>query len=56
MIQGHVKLIEKDHRKAIVRTEYDDLVVLRILDEAKVDVGDMDDGVNGAVNVVHMWA
>lgn len=41
MIQGHVKLMDKDHRKAIVRTEYDDLVVLRILDGTKVDVGDI---------------
>ncbi len=41
MIQGHVKLIDKDHRKAIVRTEYDDLVVLRILDGTRVDVGDI---------------
>lgn len=41
MIQGHVRLIDKDQRKAIVRTEYDDLVVLRILDGTKVDVGDI---------------
>ena len=41
MIQGHVRLIDKDQRKVIVRTEYDDLVVLRILDGTKVDVGDI---------------
>ncbi len=41
MIQGHVRLIDKDQRKVIVRTEYDDLVVLRILDGTRVDVGDI---------------
>ncbi len=41
MIQGHVKMIDKDTRKIVVRTEYDDLVVLRILDGTKVDIGDM---------------
>jgi len=40
MIQGHVKLIDKEHHKAIVRTEFDDLIVLRIKDDTKVDVGD----------------
>ncbi len=40
MIQGQVKLIDKDQHKAIVRTEYDDLIVLRILDSARMDVGD----------------
>ena len=41
MIQGHVRLIDKDQRKAIVRTEYDDVIVLRILDGTKVDPGDI---------------
>jgi hypothetical protein len=40
MIQGHVKLVHKEQRKAIVRTEYDDLIILRILDGTKLDVGD----------------
>jgi hypothetical protein len=40
MIQGYVKLTDKDHRKVIVRTEYDDLVVLRVLDGTKMEVGD----------------
>ncbi|RPH37386.1 hypothetical protein EHM92_02820 [bacterium] len=40
MIQGYVKLRDKDQRKVIVRTEYDDLIVLRILDGANIDVGD----------------
>ena len=40
MIQGQIKLVDKDQHKAIVRTEYDDLIVLRILDSERVDVGD----------------
>jgi len=41
MIQGHVKLVSREHHKAIVHTEYDDLIVLRILDGARPDVGDV---------------
>ncbi len=40
MIQGHVKLIDSQH-KAIVRTEYDDLIVLRVLDGSRLDTGDI---------------
>ena len=40
MIQGYVKLTDKHQRKVTVRTEYDDLIVLRILDGARIDVGD----------------
>jgi hypothetical protein len=40
MIQGYVKLTHKDQHKVIVRTEYDDLIVLRILDRTAINVGD----------------
>jgi hypothetical protein len=40
MIQGHVKLIDSQH-KVIVRTEYDDLIVLRVLDRSRLDIGDI---------------
>jgi len=40
MIQGYVRRADKDQRKVTVRTEYDDKIVLRILDGAMMDVGD----------------
>jgi hypothetical protein len=40
MIQGYVKFADKVQHKVTVRTEYDDLIVLRVLDRTKIDVGD----------------
>jgi hypothetical protein len=40
MIQGYVRKVDRGISKAVVRTEYDDLIILRILDGSRVDVGD----------------
>jgi hypothetical protein len=40
MIQGYVRHRDNEQHKVVVRTEYNDLIVLRVLDDTKIDVGD----------------
>ena len=40
MIQGYITAVVRDQNRAIVRTEYGDLIAFRILDGTPVDVGD----------------